>query len=172
MKRGISESGRGNDVLKPSLDVAFFPDSERTIDDDDRISNEVSWRYLLKLKWNNRVTMMVRDYVLLTLLLKFHNLGQLLFHFCQICSCQSRIGQTVEQQNLSQQNLVSDHQSHPVLWWWKQREFQNDLALGRAAIAIPQSQVCLHSSAHFQGESPSTKFSNIPLRKDSVYRKM
>ena len=52
MKRGVSvgESGVGNDLLYPSLDVASFPDAARTSDDEDRIRNEVSWRYLMKLK--------------------------------------------------------------------------------------------------------------------------
>ena len=43
--------------------------------------------------------------------------------------------------------------------WW---EFQNDLAVGRA-IAIPQSGVCLQSSAYFQGESPLPLLENILL---------
>ena len=48
-----------------------------------------------------------------TLFLKFLYLTQLLCHFCPICSCPSRIGETVEKPNQSQQNLVSDHHGHP-----------------------------------------------------------
>ena len=39
-----------------------------------------------------RVTMVVQRLHLLTLFLKFHNLIQLLCHFCPICSCPSKIG--------------------------------------------------------------------------------
>ena len=39
------------------------------------------------------VTMLVRDYVLLTLFLKLHNLARLLCHFGTLCSCPSRIWQ-------------------------------------------------------------------------------
>ena len=45
-----------------------------------------------------RVTMVLRDYVWLILLLKFHNLYQLLTvlsHFCPLYCCPSRIGQMV-----------------------------------------------------------------------------
>ena len=34
--------------------------------------------------------MVVRDYVLLTLFLKFHNLGQQLWHFCPLSNCPSK----------------------------------------------------------------------------------
>ena len=43
-----------------------------------------------------RVTMVVSDYILLAVLLQFHNLAQLLCNFGPICSCPSRIGQPVE----------------------------------------------------------------------------
>ena len=39
--------------------------------------------------------MVVRDFILLTLFLKFLYLAQLLCHVCPICSCLSRIWQTV-----------------------------------------------------------------------------
>ena len=55
--------------------------------------------------------MVVSDYILLTLFFKFHNLAQLHCDFCPICSCPSRIGQTVEKSNHSQPILVADH--HP-----------------------------------------------------------
>ena len=59
-----------------------------------------------------RVTMVVSDYILLTLFLKFHNVAQfqLLCHFCT-----SRIGPTVEQPYQSLQILVSDRHGHNVL---------------------------------------------------------
>ena len=60
--------------------------------------------------------MVVRDYVLLTILLKFHSATQLICHFCPICSCLSRIRQTMIQPNQRQHNLVSDHHGHPVLY--------------------------------------------------------
>ena len=112
MKRGVSvgESGVGNDLLYPSLDVASFPDAARTSDDEDRIRNEVSWRHLMKLKGDYCATIIVVMY--------------------------------------------------------KQWKFQNDLAVGRA-ISIPQSQVCLHSSEHFQGESPRTNCNKDPERECS-----
>ena len=112
MKRGVSvgESGVGNDLLYPSLDVASFPDAARTSDDEDRIRNEVSWRHLMKLKGDYCATIIVVMY--------------------------------------------------------KQWKFQNDLAVGRA-ISIPQSQVCLHSSEHFQGESPCTNCNKDPERECS-----
>ena len=53
-----------------------------------------------------QVTMVVRDYVLSTLI---HNLAQLVGQFCPIRSCPSRIWQTVEQSDDSQQILVGDH---------------------------------------------------------------
>ena len=62
-----------------------------------------------------RVTMVVRDYILLGLILKFHNLAHLIYNFCQFCSGQSRIGRTVEQPKCSQLILVADHHAHPVL---------------------------------------------------------
>ena len=52
-----------------------------------------------------RVTMVVRDNILLTSILKFHNLAQLLCHFCLLCICTSRFGHTVEQPNWSQHNM-------------------------------------------------------------------
>ena len=52
------------------------------------------------------VTMVVRYYTLLTLLLKFLHLAQLLWRFCPILTMSSRIWQTVEQPKGSQQNLV------------------------------------------------------------------
>ena len=61
MKRGVSvgESGVGNDLLYPSLDVASFPDSARTSDDEDRVSKEVSRRHLMKMKGDYRATIIV-----------------------------------------------------------------------------------------------------------------
>ena len=53
--------------------------------------------------------MVARDYVLLTLFWKFHNLAQPLCHCCSICTRPSRIGQRVEQQNWNRNNIVSDH---------------------------------------------------------------
>ena len=47
------------------------------------------------LKREYRVTIMVRDYVSLTLILKFPNVAQLHCNFCPLCSCPSRIGQKV-----------------------------------------------------------------------------
>ena len=61
-----------------------------------------------------RVIILVRDYFLLTSFLKFHNLAQLLCNICPICSCPSRIGQTVEQPNHGLQIIVADHHGHPV----------------------------------------------------------
>ena len=47
-----------------------------------------------------RRTMVVRNYILLTLFLKFHTVSKLLYNFCPICSL-GRIGQTVEQSSQS-----------------------------------------------------------------------
>ena len=53
-------------------------------------------------------TIVVTDYVLLTIFSKF------LYLFCPIITSPARIGQTVEQPKGSQQNLVSDHHGHLV----------------------------------------------------------
>ena len=45
------------------------------------LTHGVSWLY--------RVTMVVRDYILMTLFLESHNFTQLLCNFCPICSCQA-----------------------------------------------------------------------------------
>ena len=51
----------------------------------------------------------------------------LLCHFCPLCSCPSRIGQTVEQPNLIQQNLVSGH--HYGLFFFFDIEGKCDIAI-------------------------------------------
>ena len=56
-----------------------------------------------------RVIKVVREYVLLTLFMKFHHFDQLLRHFCPILTSLIGIGQKVEQPKCSQHNLVSDH---------------------------------------------------------------
>ena len=66
----------------------------------------------LSIDYKYRVTMVVRDYVLLTSFLKFptfHHLAQLLCHFRPLCTCSSRIRQSEEQPSQSQPNLFSDH---------------------------------------------------------------
>ena len=49
--------------------------------------------------------------------LKVHSVAQgvaqLPCNFCLICSFPSRIGQTVEQENQNQHNLVADHHGQP-----------------------------------------------------------
>ena len=47
--------------------------------------------------------------------LKSHNVAQMLCNFCCICNRPSRIGQTLEQPNQSQNNLVSEHHGHSVV---------------------------------------------------------
>ena len=65
--------------------------------------------------FKKRVTsLVVRDFVLSTLSLKLLNLVHLICLFCSILTSLSRIGQTVEQSDLSQQNLVSEYHGHPV----------------------------------------------------------
>ena len=67
-------------------------------------------------KWCStyRVTVVVRYYVLLTLLLKIRHLDPLLCHLCPFLTSPSRSGQKKEHLKQSQQNLVSDHHGHPV----------------------------------------------------------
>ena len=43
-----------------------------------------------------RVAMGIGDYILLITFVKFPSVAQLLYNFCPISSCLSRIGQTVE----------------------------------------------------------------------------
>ena len=63
-----------------------------------------------------RVTMVVSNYILLALFLKFHRVAQLLCIFCPICSCSRRIRQAVEHPNCSQQTQVADHHGHHIVY--------------------------------------------------------
>ena len=64
-----------------------------------------------------RVTHQVSDYILLTLIWEFHHVAYMPWQFCQICSCPSRIRQTSQLSNQSQQNVVTDLTGHPVCGW-------------------------------------------------------
>ena len=65
-----------------------------------------------------RVTHQVSDYILLTLNLDFHHVANMACQNCQICSCPSRIRHTSELPNQSQQHIVADLMSHPVLLYY------------------------------------------------------
>ena len=58
--------------------------------------------------------MVVSDYILFIVFIKFPNLDPLLCHFCPFLTSPNKIGQKVEQLKPSEQNLVSDHHGHPV----------------------------------------------------------
>ena len=55
--------------------------------------------------------MVVSDYILLTLFLKFHNVAQFLCNFCPL----QLPKKTVEQPNNSQQILFADHHGYNVV---------------------------------------------------------
>ena len=64
------------------------------------------------LKTVTVVSHQVSEYILLTLIWEFHHVAYVPCQFCQICNCPSRISQTSELPNQSQQNVVLT--GHPV----------------------------------------------------------
>ena len=84
------EDIEGRLLSSPSLSVCLMT-RRRSLWTDGSFSKVVINTY-----W---VTMVVSDYIMFTVFLKFHNVDQLLYNFCPICSGPIRIGQTVEQTN-------------------------------------------------------------------------
>ena len=85
----------------------------------DMIRSDQATEEDIKFNPTYRVTMVVRDQVLLTLFLKLLNVSKLLCHFCPILTSPSRIGQTVEQMKKKSTKPCLYPLWPPCIWLWK-----------------------------------------------------
>ena len=99
----------------------------------------------------------VSGYILLTLIWELHHVAYISCQFCQICCCPSRIRQTLELPNKSQQNVVADLMAHPVdtSSIWMQLQFcKTEGTKRRQSVSRPTDRTHLASVICLRTDKP------------------